>query len=91
MRDLVRRGRGAPGGSVRDRDPHHDRGASAAGTAWIAELVTVALDPLPFTTDLALPAGLAGAGVLLAAGGTITGLLSGTAYGVASHRSREDR
>ncbi|MEU7362069.1 MULTISPECIES: hypothetical protein [Streptomyces] len=53
--------------------------------------MTVALDPLPFTTDLALPAGLAGAGVLLAAGGTITGLLSGTAYGVASHRSREDR
>ncbi|MFF0465362.1 DUF6069 family protein [Streptomyces mexicanus] len=56
---------------------------------WIAGLVTVALALLPFTTDLTLAAKLASAAVFLAIGGTVTGLLSGTAYSVAPDRSQE--
>lgn len=57
--------------------------------AWIAGLVTVALALLPFTTDLGLAAKLATAAVFLAIGGTITGLLTGTAYSVTPDRSGE--
>ncbi|GAB1340567.1 hypothetical protein ACE1SV_71570 [Streptomyces sp. E-15] len=57
---------------------------------WIAGLVTVALALLPFTTVLALPAELASAGVFLAVGGTITGLLSGTADSVVSDGRHDD-
>ncbi|MFE9357598.1 hypothetical protein [Streptomyces olivaceoviridis] len=52
---------------------------------WTAGLVTVAPALLPFTADLALAA------VFPAVGGTVTGLLSGTAYRVVPDRSGETR
>ncbi|CAM5642498.1 MULTISPECIES: DUF6069 family protein [Streptomyces] len=57
---------------------------------WIAGLVTVALALLPFTADLALAAELASAAVFLAVGGTVTGLLSGTAYRVVPEPERRN-
>ncbi|MFF0050781.1 DUF6069 family protein [Streptomyces sp. NPDC005498] len=57
--------------------------------SWIAGLVTGALALLPFTTTLGMDEKLASAGVFLAIGATITGLLATTAYSVVSFPDRE--